>query len=291
MKENYLISYLKSRIFLRNLGLAVVILILAIFLLFKFLRLVTHHGVSYTVPDLTNKSMDETKRILKSKHLKYVIFDSVYMESRKSGVVVDQHPKAGRKVKKNRKVFLTLNASAPEMVAVPDLVGMTFREAREQMISYGLRIGRLSYRYDIAKNVILEQRINGMVVEQGQNVVKGTAIDLVLGKGLGEEKSVVPDLIGLTLKEGKNKAADAYFGIRAIIYDEGIEPEELNDTISFIIYQQKPIHSPDVMMNLGSQIDIWVTADSTKFPGNEDPEKMENYWDDDDNENYYMDMD
>jgi eukaryotic-like serine/threonine-protein kinase len=290
MKENRLISYLKSKTFLKNLGLAVLIFILFIILLFWFLRLTTHHGVSYTVPDLTNKSMAETKKILKSKHLQYVIFDSVYMESKKGGVVVDQHPKAGRKVKKNRKIFLTLNSGSPEIIEIPDLVGMTFREAREKMITYGLRIGRLSYRYDIAKNVILEQKVDGEKIGPGTKVTKGTAIDLVLGKGLGDEKSVVPDLLGLTLEEGKNKAADAYFSIRAVIYDDGVDPENLSDTIPLIIYQQKPMHSPGIQLNLGSQIDIWVTSDSTKFPGYVSPDELPKNNEEGDDENYYYDM-
>ena len=280
MKENYLVSYLKSKTFLKSLGLAVIIIILSVLLLFWFLRLFTYHGVSYTVPDLTNKTTDEAKKILKDKKLKFIIFDSVYVAEKKGGVIIEQHPKAGRKVKKNRKIFLTLNTNSPEMVVMPDMVGMTFREAREKMIMFGLRIGRLSYKYDIAKNVILDQKLNGKTIEQGESIVKGTAIDLVLGKGLGTEKSVVPNVVGLKLEDGKNKLTDAFFAIGAVIADEGLNPEEVHDTIPVIIYQQRPIHSPEVQTFLGSPIDIWVTIDSTKFPGYEPPKEKGENWDD-----------
>jgi beta-lactam-binding protein with PASTA domain len=144
---------------------------------------------------------------------------------------------------------------------MPDLVGITLREARTKIIVAGLRLGKLSYRYSIAKNVVLEQQFDGQIIEPGDTVLKGCAVDLVLGKGLSDEKSMVPNLIGLTMEQAIIKATDAFFTINTSIPDETVE--ESSEIVPFI-YRHHPPYSPKVLVPLGTQITVWITTDSTK---------------------------
>lgn len=216
------------------------------------------------MPDFTDLPVDITARLIDARHLRYEIFDSIYVAKREPGVVIDQHPKPGALVKKNRKIYLTINANSPEKMIMPDLVGITLREARNKITVAGLRMGKLSYRYSIAKNVVLEQQINDKIIEPGDTILRGSTINLVLGKGLSNEKSMVPNLIGLTVEEAITKATDAFFTINTSIPDETVE--ENTETVP-IIYRHHPAHSPNVLVPLGTQIIVWVTADSTKLPG------------------------
>jgi hypothetical protein len=54
----------------------------------------------------------------------------------------------------------------------------------------------------------------------------------------------------------------------AVIYDASFENAE--DSMNAFVWKQKPEDSDDVLMNLGSAVDIWLTADSTKLPMPED---------------------
>ena len=238
-------------------------LTLLMFLLL-YLRIYTHHNRSIAVPDFSNLPMDVASKLIESRHLRYEIFDSVYVASQDPGVVIDQHPKAGSMVKKNRKIYFTLNANSPEKMIMPDLVGITLREARTKITVAGLRLGKLSYRYSIAKNVVLEQQLNGNIIEPGDTLLKGSAVDIVLGKGLSNEKSMVPNLVGLTVEQAITKATDAFFTINTSIPDETVEE---NPEIVPFIFRHHPPHNTNVLVPLGTQITVWVTTDSVKVEG------------------------
>jgi beta-lactam-binding protein with PASTA domain len=222
---NNFFAYLRSKMFLKNLALAVALALGIFFVLLIYLRVYTHHGKSITVPDLSDLPVEDAGRILKERNLRYEIFDSLYVAARQAGVIIDQHPKAGKEVKKRRKVYFTINASSPEKILMPDLVGITLREASTKMQIAGLKTGKFIYRYNIGKNVVLEQLYNSKVIQANDTIVKGAVIDLVLGKGLSNEKSMVPDLIGLTKDQAIARAAEALFTIHSAIPDKSVKED------------------------------------------------------------------
>jgi eukaryotic-like serine/threonine-protein kinase len=260
MKE--ILEYLKTKAFWKSLGIVVGLILILVMILMLYIRIYTHHGRSIAIPDLRDLPVADAAKYIKDKHLRYEIFDSIYVADKEKGVVIDQHPKPGFLVKKDRKIYLTINASSPDKIMMPYLIGITLREARAKIIASGLRVGNLSYRYDIAKNVVLDQLVKGISIQKNDTVLKGTAIDLVLGKGLADERTMVPELIGLTVEQAKNKASDEFFSLGAIIHDESINEE--NESLAVVI-RQRPLPSPDILVPLGSPIDLWITTDSTKI--------------------------
>ncbi len=278
------LNYLLSRTFLRNLLYALGIgLFMAIFT-FSCVRIYTNHGKSCAVPDFSDMHIEDARSLVKEKKFRCDVADSLYVATKDPGVVLEQHPKAGSLVKKNRRIFFTLNASGPEKIPMPDLVGITLREGKARLVSSGLVLGRLYYRFDISKNVILEQKLEGEVIEAGDSIAKGTSINLVLGKGLGNDRQMVPDLIGLTEEEAKSKVVNNMFSIGAVVADGTVDEE--NDTIPPKIFRQRPESDPGVLIPLGSTISIWVTQDSMKLPQPEMPgDGEEMVWPDVENEN------
>lgn len=251
--------------FWKNIAYAFGILLALLIFTATCTRIYTHHNRSYAVPDFKNMALDDAIKIIEKKKLKYEIFDSLFVTGKEPGTIIDQHPKPGFLVKKRRTVFFTINASAPEKIGMPNLVGITLREGKARLESHGLILGVLSYRYDISKNVILEQRNSGRVIQPGDSVHKGSFIDLVLGKGLGNDSEVVPDLIGLTVEQAKYKLAEAMFSLGATVPDGSFD---INDpTIVPFIYKQKPVNDAGIRVPLGSTITVWLSADSLKMPG------------------------
>lgn len=278
------LKYFISRAFLHNLLYALGIGLFIVIFTFSCMRIYTNHGKSYAVPDFSDMHIEEAGDLVKDKKFRHEVSDSLYVATKEPGVILEQHPKAGSLVKKNRKVFFTINASGPEKIPMPNLVGITLREGKARLVSSGLVLGRLSYRFDISKNVILDQKIEGEIIEPGDSISKGTTIDLVLGKGLGNQRHMVPDLIGLTEEEAKAKVANNMFSIGAVVADGTVNGE--TDTIPPKIFRQRPVSDPGVMVPLGSTISIWVTQDTLKLPQPEMPEEGEEMiWPDVDNEN------
>jgi beta-lactam-binding protein with PASTA domain len=196
-----LLDFIRTRQFLQHLVYAIA---LGVFLLWGALRLLdlyTHHGRTVAVPALEGLQEAEARALIREHRLRYVINDSIFDDTREKGSVSSQDPLAGTEVKRNRTIYLTTVAMMPEMVPMPDLTDLSYRQAVTRLETYGLQLGVLEYRPDIARNAVLQQKYQGGAIEPGTLVEKGTPIDLVLGEGLGENIVMVPMLVGLPRRE------------------------------------------------------------------------------------------
>ncbi len=258
----HIIHFISGNIIIRNLFFAFLILIAGVFLILQILKIYTRHNQNLSVPDFTGLTLEEAFDAAEKRDLRIEVFDSVYLTEYERGTVVDQHPAPNFKVKKNRKISLAMNAVNPEMILMPDLVDLTFRQARTRLESFGLKTGNITYEPDIGENVVLAQKINGMNINPGDSIIKGTLIDLVLGQGLSDEKTGVPNLIGLTLEAAKIVASDRFLSIGAVVPDASIITEE--DRNMAKVFSQDPEPGPESALALGSTIDIWITLDTLK---------------------------
>jgi len=100
--------------------------------------------------------------------------------------VIDQVPAPGKFVKENRKLYLTLNPSGFRKIVVPDMIRRTLRQVEPTLRSLGFEIGDITYKPDIAKDAVLELRHEGKLIEPGDELMKTSVIDLVLGDGSGQ---------------------------------------------------------------------------------------------------------
>jgi eukaryotic-like serine/threonine-protein kinase len=259
-----LIRYIEERLVLRNIVLALLILIFGTTIIMQILKIVTRHNHNLSVPDFAGLTLEEAVQTAKKRDLRIEVFDSVFLTDYEKGTVVEQHPRAGFMVKKNRKVFLTMNAMNPERVAMPNLVDLTFIQARAKLESFGLKIGRISYEPNIGQNMVLAQLLNGHTLIPGDSIVKGAKIDLVLGKGLSDEETEVPNLIGLSLEAANIRASDKFLSVGAAVRDQSVLTND--DELKAIIYKQKPEPGQGISLPMGSSIDVWITLDSVKAP-------------------------
>ena len=258
------LKFLFSRVFLKNLLIAFCIGFFLLVSAFIWLRIFTNHGKALTVPDLTGLNLDEVEIVTKAKKLQYTVTDSVFFKELPRGTVVKQNPRQGMKVKANRTIYLNMNAMNPERVTMPTVTGVSLRQARAILETYGLNLGKISYKPDIAVNNVLQQMLNGTIIPPGSMVIKGSAIDLVLGRGLSDQTTLVPELIGADVTLAKGILADRFLNYGAIVYDNSIVSGL--DSLFAFVWKQWPDAAEEVRLQLGSNVDIWVTIDSTKLP-------------------------
>lgn len=247
----------------KHIGILAGVGILLLILAFTFLNIYTHHGQGKAIPDFTGLTELQLQNLIKSNHLRYTIVDSIHTDNVPRGAVVEQVPKAGQPAKKNRLVFFTINAWSEEKVAVPNLADYSLRNARAILESFGLITGELVYIPSEYTNLVLGQHLNGKPVEPGTLVPKGTAIDLLIGRGLSSETTSIPSLIGLDLLNARKMAQGLYLNIGAIIYDEAIITQE--DSLKAFVWKQNPPAEPEYLLNLGASIDVWLTLDETRL--------------------------
>ncbi len=195
-------QYLGTKTFRRHLIIAIVSIIIFVTLIFFVLRNYTHHGEKIMVPDLKNKSITEAIGLLEQQGFRYEV-DSVYQSDARPGIILDQDPIAGSFVKDNRTIYLTMITLTPPVVNFPEIREMTFLEARAMLGNLELRIGDTTYVPDIARDVVLDVRYGGEELKAGQEIPKGSRINLILGNGMGASEVLVPNVIGLTLSEAR----------------------------------------------------------------------------------------
>jgi beta-lactam-binding protein with PASTA domain len=257
-------KFIFSRVFLKNLGLATAIVIGAVMILLIFLNFYTRHGQARPVPDFFGLTLEETAVIAKKNKLIYQVIDSVYTNIVPRGCIAEQNPKPGFKVKKWRNIILTINAFHPEMVAMPNLIDLPKRQAILVVESTGLEMGLLKYKPDLSIDVVIEQQLDGKKIAPGDSIQKGSVIDLVLGKGLSNQRTPVPELIGYSLESARNRILGSSLNLGAFIFDNSILTGE--DSLSAFVYKQNPEFNEESNLQLGSTVYLWLTTDSTKLP-------------------------
>jgi beta-lactam-binding protein with PASTA domain len=179
-----LIKFLSSKIFLKQLALAIVALIVLSFLLLQWLKVDTNHGEFIQVPELKGKTLDVAEISLKDNDLSLEIQDSAnYNPNYPRYSVIEQYPLAGAQVKENRKIYVTVNPSGYRKVALPNIVRRTFRQAKPTLEALGFEVGNISYKDDIGKDEVLEMRFEGKPIKNGELLPITSKIDLVLGNG------------------------------------------------------------------------------------------------------------
>lgn len=242
-----------------------IVLSLLLFGFFLFsLSWLTDHGKAATVPSLTGKSLEEVKRVLDSADFEWEIQDSIYVDSIPPLQVVKQFPDADEVVKANRTIFLIVRSVEPPLVEMPNLIGYSFRNAEVVLRTMDLKVGDTLFRPDFARNAVLEQRLNGQVVNPGTKIKKGSAITLVLGDGIGDRPIPVPQLIGLDYQAAKTFLDSVGINVGAIVLDPSVQ-----DTASAFIYRQSPTPTDEdglpVSIRPGQLIDIWLQGARPKI--------------------------
>jgi eukaryotic-like serine/threonine-protein kinase len=256
-------NFILSKFFLKNLGYATIIAVGGVLILLIWMNFYTRHGQARPVPNFVGLTMEQTIKLAKKSRLRYQIIDSIYTTAVPRGCIAEQNPKPGFKVKKWRNVVLTINAFHPEMVAMPNLVNLPLRQAKALVESSGLEIGQLKYRPDISIDVVINQQYDGKDIREGDSIQKESVVDLILGKGLSNQRTSVPNLLGMKLEPAKNKILISSLNLGTFVYDNSITNEA--DTINAFVYKQIPEFKDDATLQLGSNVYLWLTTDPAKL--------------------------
>jgi len=214
----------------------------------------TRHGEALTLPDLKGMPVDEAIVTLEQKKLRYLVTDTVFADNMPKMSVVDQNPSANSKVKEGRIIYLTINANTGAVVIMPNLINNSLRYAETVITGSGLTVGNIIYKPDIAQNAVLDQLYNGKSVQPGSKVLKGSAIDLVVGDGSGGTPVSLPDLKGLNYDDAINIIKQSLLLPGAIVFDDGV-----TDTINAVVKRQNPPFTDGATVNSGTQVDLFLS--------------------------------
>jgi beta-lactam-binding protein with PASTA domain len=241
-----------------NIALALGIVMVLLLIVNWSLGIYTRHGQSLEVPSVKGKSMQQAIDILDDANLEYKILDSAFMADMPPSSVLEQTPRAGTKVKQGRTIYLTVNSFNAPTVEVPDLVGKSsFKYAKMQLESYGLKVGEPIFQASPHQNALLDILVNGKSVGKNAKLPKGTLVTLVIGQGVSSEEIQIPYLIGLSYTDAMQKLRNEFsLSLGALVVDDGV-----SDTTNAIVYRQSPDFKVGRKIRVGEELDLFVAKE------------------------------
>lgn len=188
------IAFLKSRVFLINLGLALVAVVVIVYLSMQWLKSSTNHGEFVEVPDLAKLSVMEMRETLEEAGLRYEVLDSANFDPDYPRFSIkEQDPPAGNKVKANRKIYVTVNPSGYKKVTIPKIIQVTQRNATAMLRAVGLEVDRVTYIDELGKDMVYYIKHKGKRMNPGDKLPKTSKLELICGNGTVTGRARVRD--------------------------------------------------------------------------------------------------
>lgn len=178
-------AFLKSKVLLVNILAVGLVTVLVVVAALQWLKSSTHHGEFVEVPDLAKMSVIEMRDVIEGADLRYEVLDSAnFNPNYPRFSIIEQNPPAGNKVKRNRKIYVTVNPSGYKKVTVPKIIQVTRRNATSMLRAVGLDVERISYIDELGKDMVYYIKFKGKRINAGDKVPKTSKIELVCGNGV-----------------------------------------------------------------------------------------------------------
>ena len=233
----------------KNLIWAVVYVLLLLGLVTFGLAFLTNHNKEILVPDFTTLSVEDAARIAEQEGVRVEVTDSVYIRRMDKGAVYSQNPAAGSRVKKNRMIRLTINATMAKQVSMPNLVGLT--------------LGNLIYVNDMATNNVLKQQYHGRDIPSGTSIDSGAEVDLVVGLNPSDNQTLVPNVIGMKYARAVDAVHDNSLNVARVTFDDSVK--SYSDSLNAVVFRQTPAAS-SAPLGMGGNVSLFFTLDESKLP-------------------------
>jgi len=261
-----LVALVTNKIFIKNIIGMVVTIFLLIYATLWVLDFYTNHGTSYEITDFEDMNLDEAKEMADKNGFKLVVTDSIYLEGKDPNIVLQQNPKPGVKVKKDRAVYVTTTKVVPDLVILPTMAGGNdnYDLYNKKLNALGIH-GKIKSKvsnFKYAENTIVEvwfgkERITFSELKKEKQIPKGSTIECVITK-----KSVdyidVPNLKCRTLNE-----ADFILNSYGLKLGKIDKSNVDNENIAFISWQSQPASSVDKIA-VGASINVTLVSEKPK---------------------------
>jgi eukaryotic-like serine/threonine-protein kinase len=249
--------FLKTRLFLYNLGAAILVVIIFFWGMGIYLNSYTRFGADnyVSVPDLRGAPVEQIAKRLDALELRYDISDSVFTDDGEKGTVWSQQPGPTRethqKVKRGRKIYISIVSRAPRTISMPKLKDKSRRHAEGILRVLGLKSRAKYVSYSDCNDCVVEARYKGQVLDSGDRIPRGESVTLMLGRKSSESAEVV-NLEGLTIEEARERLSETPF----LLFVRECECVTHRDSARAVVYKQVP--SAGKSVSAGSEISVWL---------------------------------
>ncbi|MCL2649648.1 MAG: PASTA domain-containing protein [Candidatus Azobacteroides sp.] len=176
-------SFIKDNIYARNILLAVLIVFLIMFCLKWWLNVYTHHGEAVIVPDVRGLKIEQAVSFFEKNNLRFEVVDSVYNKTSAPGTIVETIPAAGTKVKKNRNIYVTINAYSAQTGITPEFKDQSLRQAIANLNAVGFKNVQIKYVPGAYRDLVIGLGYRGREVNPGERLRLDSQFVLLVSDG------------------------------------------------------------------------------------------------------------
>lgn len=241
-------SKTKHTLFLGLISTFVILVLLSFLMNSIVMPFYTKHRIEEDLPDITEMTLNEAERLLRSKRLRIVKDREKFDSNYPAGTVIFQNPPPFSKVKRGRRIYVTISAGEKH-VTIPRIIGISERNAKFQLREAGLVVGEIYYEYS---NYHPKGVVSGQSVPENDVVDAKTVVDVTLSYGSDRpSKFYVPQTVGESFSSAKQHIRQAGMKVGRISY------KIREDLIPGTVIQQSM--KPEKAVPFGTKMDIIVS--------------------------------
>ena len=171
----------------------------------RMVHLVVSKGAGdITIPDLQGMSFDQAREKLKALGLSIGKISYVSDTSKDDGVIISQGLQPGGKASKNATVDITINETKSTMVEIPNVVGMTIKEAKEALGNLGLSISKIAGSNEDSAIVTEVSPAPGSSVKRDESIsLVGQAKDAKKDTTNSKQNGTTKGVVDITVPNGR----------------------------------------------------------------------------------------
>lgn len=227
----------------------------------RYLDSFTNHGEKIAVPDLLGLTSTQAKLKLEDLGLSYEILDSIYDPKKPNGIVLKQliEPTSKSKVfvKSNRVIGLQLSKSK-ELTEMPQLLYNEVEFAKEMLVDLGFSSPNIEYEPTTEANgSVLEQKYEGIIIESGARIPRGSEITLVVGRKEIGVLLELPNLVGMNYADALNLLNTAGFQSITTICNDC---ESRSDSLNAVVFGQSPEYFENKTVERSTNVSVLINA-------------------------------
>lgn len=242
-------------------GLVVLVgLVLVLYLLVDRVALpsYTRQDTSVTVPSVLNQPFEQAQLELEERDLTVERVVQRYNANFPRDVVIDQNPPPNAQVKPGRHVYITVNSGELNRVLVPDLQGLSLREAVNRLRSGGLQVSETLPDSIPAPNA---NTVTRQDPPPGDSLTEGSSVMLWYSTGLGQEYVTIPEVTGLSVSEAGQELRESNLRFVVIGGEDGEDASEVT--------VQRQSREPGTRVREGFEIRLYLEEEPPTPPEGE----------------------
>ncbi len=202
-----------------------------------------------SIPKITSRQPEVANRILLAAGLQPSFQTQEFSDSVPEGLVTRQDPPPGRSIAKGSQVKYWVS-NGRQIVTVPSIVGLSLDDAANRLSQAGLTVGNRTGQFsDQTPGTVLQQN-----PDAGRQARKGDNVDVTVSQG--QQKAVVPDVVGQDEADAAATLANAGFRVNRI--------REAHPGVNKgVVFDQDP--KANSQAPSGSVVDIFISQGSEQF--------------------------